>query len=96
MTRYIGLTKSIQFAKKKPAGYYVEWFAKKTKRGYEIDTSRYIPYGATSPKTFEDFAGWEYISVLMQEHSERVFNVKNRLPSLTERVKAACEQVWGE
>lgn len=95
MSEFIGLKKSIAYAKKCPPGYTVDWFARQTENGYEINTSIYYLCNAWVPdpaKTSGD--GWVNITSEMYDHISRIYACEDRIPSLTERVKAACEEVF--
>lgn len=92
MPEYKGLRKSISYAKNLPRGCYVEWFARKTKRGYEIDTSGMLQSGAIYPNILRGWDGWECITDAMSEYAMKVDWDESRDTTYTERVKAACKE----
>nr|DAP43286.1 MAG TPA: hypothetical protein [Bacteriophage sp.] len=90
MTTYKGLRTTVEYAKKCPRGYYVKFFARKTKTGYRIETSRYLNEDHVSiyPRIY---GGWTEINREMYRYREYIITEEGRVPSLTDTIKNAIK-----
>lgn len=89
MTTYKGLRTAVEYAKKCPRGYYVKFFARKTKIGYKIETSRYLDHYVSIYSRLYD--NWTEINREMDLYRDSIISTENRIPSLTETIKNAIE-----
>lgn len=88
MTTYKGLRTAVEYAKECPRGYRVIFFARKTKTGYEIKASAYVPNYVT---LYPRIDAWTEINREMDSYRERIMAVEGRVPSLTDTIKNAIE-----
>lgn len=84
-----GLRKSVQYAKACPSGYYVEWFARPIKGGWEVDTTGYTSINSWLAN-YDAWNGWFYLNVTMHIIRERYEYDTDKKPSLTMMVRMAC------
>ena len=83
-----GLRKSVQYAKACPSGFYIEWFARPIKGGWEVDTTGYISNSWVT--NYDAWNGWYYLNVTMYIVRERYEYDTGKKPSLTMTVRMAC------
>ena len=83
-----GLRKSVQYAKACPSGFYIEWFARPIKGGWEVDTTGYISNSWVT--NYDAWNGWFYLNETMYIVRERYEYDTGKKPSLTMTVRMAC------
>ena len=84
-----GLRKSVQYAKACPSGFYIEWFARPIKGGWEVDTTGYMSINSYLAN-YDAWNGWFYLNETMYIVRERYENDNDSKPSLTMTVRLAC------
>ena len=84
-----GLRKSVQYAKACPSGYYVIWFARPIKGGWEVDTTGYMSINSYLAN-YDAWNGWYYLNVTMYIVRVRYEYDNGKKPSLTMTVRLAC------
>ena len=84
-----GLKSTVQYAKACPSGFYVEWFARPIKGGWEVDTTGYTSIN-TWITNYDAWNGWFYLNTTMYIVRERYEYDNGKKPSLTMMVRMAC------
>ena len=84
-----GLRKSVQYAKACPSGHYVEWFARPTKSGWEVDTTGYMSINSWLAN-YDAWDGWYYLNETMYIVRLRYEYDNNKRPSLSTVIRLAC------
>lgn len=84
-----GLKKSVQYAKACPSGFYVEWFARPIKGGWEVDTTGYTSINSWLTN-YDAWNGWFYLNTTMYIVRERYEYDTGKKPSLTMTVRMSC------
>ena len=83
-----GLRKSVQYAKACPSGFYIEWFARPIKGGWEVDTTGYISNSWVT--NYDAWNGWYYLNVTMYTVRVRYEYDNDKKPSLSTVIRLAC------
>lgn len=89
-----GLRTAVQYAKACPSGFYVEWFARPIKGGWEVDTTGYLSNSWTT--NYDAWNGWSYLNTKMYIVRERYEYDTGKKPSLTMMVRMACNVLESE
>ena len=84
-----GLRKSVQYAKACPSGFYVEWFARPIKGGWEVDTTGYMSINSWVAN-YDAWNGWYYLNTTMYTVRVRYEYDNGRKPSLSTVIRLAC------
>ena len=84
-----GLRKSVQYAKACPSGFYIEWFARPIKGGWEVDTTGYLSINSC-PANYDAWNGWYYLNVTMYIVRERYEYDNGKKPSLSMTIRLSC------
>ena len=84
-----GLRKSVQYAKACPSGFYIMWFARPNKDGWEVDTTGYMPINSYLAN-YDAWNDWYYLNATMYTVRVRYEYDNNRKPSLTMTIRMAC------
>ena len=84
-----GLKSAVQYAKSCPSGFYVEWFARPIKGGWEVDTTGYLSINSWLTN-YDAWNGWFYLNETMHIVHERYEYDNDKKPSLTMTIRMAC------
>ena len=81
-----GLRTSVQYAKACPSGFYIEWFARPIKGGWEVDTTGYMSINSWLAN-YDAWNGWYYLNETMHTVRERYEYDNGKKPSLTMTIR---------
>ena len=84
-----GLRTSVQYAKACPSGFYIEWFARPIKGGWEVDTTGYMSINSWLAN-YDAWNGWYYLNETMHTVRERYEYDNGKKPSLTMTIRMTC------
>lgn len=84
-----GLKSAVQYAKACPSGFYVEWFARPIKNGWEVDTTGYLSINSWLAN-YDAWNGWFYLNEVMHTVRDRYEYDNGKKPSLSMTIRLSC------